>query len=615
PIVFRDCSFPGGIRAVNADFRVPVRLEDCTIDGLSLEGARFEYDLIVHESEFIGDVSGFEARFDLDADFTGSTFATPVSFDEASFDDDTSFNDVTFKQAATFQAATFAGISNELEDNASFDDATFEDVANFQQATLGFASFENVTFADRARFEETRFDGDATFTNATFGDEADFDEVRFGEDTSFQDATFRGEVVFRGATFEGGARTLQDDARFADVTFTGPANFRSAEFRYVNFERAAFQGHAMFEEARFVADADFKDVTFTGEADFDEGRFDGDADFSGASFEQLAVFRGATFEGQAKHLEQNAVFDDVHFATDVDFDNASFTSAGFRGTLFGGVIDFTGAEFTDAIDFKAEAVDEDTYVNFTKAVLKEGTIIQPAEHWVRYDFTQASLGDLTLEAERKGGRREILDYFRFCNTEFNEFDGYEFDFSAHTYYLDRNNWNLHAFDDVRDDREYALEMTPENVETTYLKAKKAASAGGYVKAAGEFRVQRQRHARRKHVVIARDATVDGWTRLSNASRAVENYFLDISCGYGMRLGRILTVFVIAPMFPAILYAFGGHRFDTGAGQLSSIGELLTPTGQAIMFKNIHFSYITFLTIGYGNIGPKGALARILAGLE
>jgi len=83
----------------------------------------------------------------------------------------------------------------------------------------------------------------------------------------------------------------------------------------------------------------------------------------------------------------------------------------------------------------------------------------------------------------------------------------------------------------------------------------------------------------------------------------------------MRLGRILAMFLIAPLIPAMLYAFGGPPFRTGAGQLSSVWELATPGARAVLFENLHFSYITFLTIGYGNIGPKGALARVFAGLE
>lgn len=73
--------------------------------------------------------------------------------------------------------------------------------------------------------------------------------------------------------------------------------------------------------------------------------------------------------------------------------------------------------------------------------------------------------------------------------------------------------------------------------------------------------------------------------------------------------------LIAPLIPALLYAFGGQPLRTAAGQLSSIGALATPAAQAVLFNNIYFSYIMFLTIGYGGIGPKGALARVLAGLE
>lgn len=615
PIVFRDCTFAGGISAAHADVKLPVRLEDCTVAGLALEGARFEYDLAFHETELIGTVDGFEARFDRDATFTRATFAAPVRMDEATFDDDTSFDEATFEAEASFRAASFTGIANELDDNASFERAVFEAPANFQQASFGSTSFEGATFGDHARFEEAHFDDDAVFGGITCRGTVDFDEAHFREDVSFDSVTFEGTALFRGVAFEGGARTLHDDARFADATFRTDANFRAAEFRSANFERASFEGHAMFEEVWFDADVDFVEAVFAGEADFDEAHFDGDADFSAARFERPAVFRGATFEGQAQHLEKNAVFEDVHFATDVDFDNATFTSANFRGTRFGGVIDFTGAAFTDELDFAAESIDDDTYVNFTNAILKEGAITQSADSWVRYDFTQASLGDIALTAERVGGHREILDYFRFCDSEFNEFDGYEFDFSEHTYYLDRNDWTLHEFDENAADYEYAEEMTPENIETTYLKAKNAASAGGYVKAAGEFRVQRQRYARQKHLAIARDTTADIRARVSNLSRAIENYFLDVSCGFGMRLGRILTVFLLVPLLPAVLYAFGGRRFATDAGQLEAVWALATPAGRAVMFENLHFSYITYLTIGYGNIGPKGALARLLAGLE
>ncbi|MFB6253818.1 MAG: pentapeptide repeat-containing protein [Halobacteriaceae archaeon] len=613
PLIFRECQFES-FSAAFADIRLPLHFENCTIGELSIDGAYFESDIILQSTTVQGSVSAIETRFELDVDFTNTTFSDEVAMNEASFGDDTSFVQVTFKDRAEFRGAAFHGMSNELDDNADFTECTFEEIGDFQQATFEFVTFEETTFRSSANFSEVHFDGDVTFTGTEFRNDVDFVEVIFGEDADFSNTTFEESAQFQGAIFEGGARTVEDDASFEGAEFNSSANFRSAQFRYVTFEQATIEGHAMFEESQFDADADFIRISFQDEVDFDEARFDGDADFSQAVFEGPAVFRGAAFRGEALHLEMNAIFEQTKFHATADFDNATFTSANFKHAYFGDVIDFSGAAFEE-IEFLAEPISGHAYVNFTNAVLKEGTIIQPEGEWIRYDLTQASVGDISLESEKTGGQRELLDYFRFCDTEFNEFDGYEFDFSEHTYYFDRNNWNLHTFDDLNPDRDYALPMSPENIETTYLKAKNAASSGGFVKAAGEFRVQRQRNARNKYLTIARNANVSTVSRISSATRVIENYFLDISCGYGMRLGRILTVFLLAPLFPAFLYAFGGPLFRTEAGQLSSFSQLLTPEGQAIFYKNLHFSYITFLTIGYGGIGPKGALARMLAGLE
>ena len=612
PVVFRDCTFEHGISAVHTAIKLPIHFTECTIAGISLDQAHIEYDVICTESEFTGPVSAFEAEFNRGADFTDTTFEESVEMNEATFDDEALFTGTTFEGEVSFRTAAFSGQSNALDDHASFERAVFRDEANFRRTVFRFTTFQEATFHEHAMFEEAQFDGDAAFTSCESLAEIDFDEVDFKQDVTFENSEFHDNAVFRGAEFEGGARTLEDDARFVNSVFHGDVNFRDIWCGYANFENSTFCGHAMFEEGWFDEDADFTGCTFESEADFDEARFTGDADFSATRFEQATVFRGAEFKGEAKYIEDNATFERAQFDDDADFDNAVFTSANFRHTQFGGVIDFSGSEFTDSIDFLAKASD-DAYVDFTRAVLKEGTITQPDENSIRYDFTLASLGDLSLETTTETDH-SLLDDFRFCNTEFSEFDGYEFDFSAHTNYLDRNDWKLHTFTES-DDAEYALEMTPEVIETTYLKAKNAASNTGHIKAAGEFRILRQQHARQKHFDIARDTAVDTRTRFKNLSRAIENYFLGITCGHGMRLLRIAVVFLIVPIFPALLYAFGGDLFRTSAGQLSSLQQLTTPEGLATLYEIISFSYITFLTIGYGGIAPEGVLARLLAGLE
>lgn len=615
PLIFRDCVFEGGIDFTHADVNHPLEFEGCAIDGLTFEQARFEYDVGFPETTFTDTIEGFEARFDRNAEFADATFEASVELDEASFGDDTYFTGATFEDTVSFRGASFSGVSNELEDHASFANVVFNAEADFRQTDFRFVTFGEAVFEARAGFEEARFDGDADFAGVTFEGEADFHEIVVVEDTSFEEAEFQGEAVFRGAVLQGGASALQDDARFVDALFYDDANFRGAKFRYVNFDGSIFKGHAMFEETEYGADADFTSVVFHGEADFDEARFTEDVHFSDSRFEQPAVFRGAQFQGGAQHIEENATFEGVRFDDDVDFDNATFTSANFTNTRFGGVIDFTGAVFRDGATFRVESTDTDTYVNFTDATIQEGTITQPDGDRVRYDLTDASLGNVVFDAVSDDSRHDLLDCVRFCNTQFNEFDGYDFDFSRYTEYLDRNGWELHRFDENAAEYEYARELTPETIETTYLKAKNAASDAGYIKAAGEFRVNRQRYARKKHLDIVRDRGVDTRSRLKNASRAIENYFLGITCGHGMRLGRIAAVFLVTPLIPAFLYAFGGSLFRTSAGQITSLGQLATTDGLSTLYQLVYFSYITFLTIGYGGIAPEGALARFLAGFE
>ncbi|MFB6082971.1 MAG: pentapeptide repeat-containing protein [Halorientalis sp.] len=617
PVEFRDCTFEDGISVEHADVMVPLIFEDCEIAGLEIEDARFEYDVEVTGSRITGPVAAEESQFDRDCEFTDTVFEAETRLEELTCREDSSFDGAVFEGPVSFRGARFAGHSNAIDDNASFDGAAFRDEAVFEEVRLRASTFVGTTFEGAAEFGDLRVDGDVRFEEATFGAGATFAEARFTEDATFAGATFDGEADFRGAVFEGGARSLEDDASFEGATFDGLAQFGEAEFRYANFEDATFRDEAVFEEAWFTADADFAGATFDGQADFDEARFVEDADFSGATFRGKTVFRGAEFQGHANRLEDNATFDGATFEDDANFAGAEFTAANFMRVDFAGTIDFEDAAFTDRIDMMVLAIDEDPYVDLTDATIRGGTITQPKEGWVRYDLTRASVGDIDLQAaDESGGSQRLLDYFRFCNTVFSEFDGNEFDFSAHTAYLDRNDWVLHEFDDPTD-RSYAVELTPEVIETTYLHAKNSASAAGDMKAAGEFRVKRQQFARKKHLAIAGDGTADPGSRFKNGIRAAENAFLGITCGHGMRIFRIFAVFAVVPFVFGLLYAFGGEPFMTTIGeQPDSIAAAVTePADRALFFEIVAFSYITFLTIGYGFTGPEGWAARILAPFE
>jgi len=614
PVDLREATIES-LSATFATIRLPIRLDGATVGDLTFDEARVEEAVLADGVRVTGDFEAYEAQFAGDVEFEGATFEGRFDVDESVFANDVSFDGATFEGPVEARAAEFYGDSNLLDDNTSFAGAAFEDEVDFRQTEFGFTHFERATFAAEADFQEAVFDGDAEFDDAVFEAFADFDEAQFDGDTGFADVAFRGDADFRGATFSGGERALDDDVTFTRSVFDGDAAFERARFRYVNFTEATFAAAAHFEEATFTADADFPDTRFQGDADFDETRFHQDADFTGTEFSGTCVFRGAEFSGGANFLEDDLCFEGAHFGSDADFHNAEISSANFVDTSFGGQIDFSDAVFFDRIDFEAREVADDAWVDFSRAKIKSGVVAQPAENWVRYDLTLASLGDVALTAATDEDHRRLLDFFRFCRTEFTEFDGHEFDFGAHRAYLDRNSWAIHEFHEPPGaDPDYAVEMTPAVVETTYLKAKQSAAALGDMKVAGEFRVKRQQFSRKENLGVVRDADQPLWTRVKNLGRATENYSLGITCGHGMRPIRIGFAFVLAPLLYVPFYAFGGSPFRTAAGQVA-LGEAFTAGGLATLFDIARFSYVSYTTIGYGFLGPEGRAAEVFAASE
>jgi uncharacterized protein YjbI with pentapeptide repeats len=611
PIDLRHTTIPDGITITESWFEERLDLRHSRLGGLALAECSFEHGLVCADATVTGAVDLFETIvMNDDADFSGATFSGPACFDEVDFRKDASFENATFEGSATFLGAEFYGRSNEIGDNTSFSGAVFAEEAVFEHATFEHVAFENVTFEGEIRFEKATVTGSCLFTGSTFEAFADFDEVRFRDDTSFAEVTFAGAADFRGVEFEGGAAVLEDDASFENAVFNEEVTFHEGRFRNANFTNTAFEGDADFERATFAEDAVFTEVDFDGVADFDEVVFDDDADFTGAAFHRDVDFRGSEFRGGTDYLDDNAIFEQTVFGDDADFRDATFTSANFLDAAFEGSVDFRDSEFSDRLLLRAASFGEKTYFNFTDAVIADGEITQPETGWIRFDMTKATLGTVTLRAVNPDDERELLDYFRICDTTFEGFD-----FGDHLGYLDRNDWNLHAFDDGDHDHEFALEMTPPVIEQTYLKAKNSASAKSNIKAAGEFRVKRQQFARQKFFDIARDTSETVGSRFQNLLRGVENLFLGVSCGYGLRLYRIAGVFIIFPLFAGFLFALGGDPFATagGAEQISSFSELTTADGLEKLGIHIYFSYISFLTIGYGNIGPSGFAARFTAG--
>ncbi len=130
---------------------------------------------------------------------------------------------------------------------------------------------------------------------------------------------------------------------------------------------------------------------------------------------------------------------------------------------------------------------------------------------------------------------------------------------------------------------------------------------GGTPASREFEFKRYFYNRKKNIEITlREYSLNGWGRVKKGASVGLNLFMQITCGYGNRLPRIAAFTFLLPLAFGVLYVMGGP-LETGAGVIWN-----APNPGEVLFKGVYYSYISFSTIGYGNIGPHGWLARIMA---
>ena len=600
----------GDFVATHARFEEAVDLRDAKLDGFRARDAIFRDGLRCQRATFEGEVNCCSGTFrGDDVVFTGATFEDTVRFNQATFSHTAIFEDATFTEEATFLGSEFHGRGIDIDDYSSFGSATFEDVVRFDYAVFEAASFEDTQFTDVAHFEEATTTAPVRFARTHFESRAIFDGMTFEDDASFLDASFEGEADFRGVTFEGGGTVLHHDADFSGAHFARTVRFESGDIGATSFEETVFEDDACFRDVLFQEQVTFNGAAFAGDAVFDAATFDDEVTFEGVTFEGLASYPGVEFEGSNNHDSASVTFDDVVFEGDANFHHAWCTSASFWDVHFENEACFTESKFTKHIDLKVSQNGGNTVVNFTDAILADGEIVQSEGRLLRYDLTTATVGSVVFSVEDTA-YRDLFMHIRFCDTTFENFD-----FTAHAQYLSRSNWNLHEFDDDDIEYEYAVEMTPLATEKTYQRAKICASSNGNVEASGKFRFKRQQYARQNYKSITLDSKQPLLTRIRNSQRVAENLFLDVTCGHGMRLYRITAVFLFFPVFPALLYTFGGPSFRTSAGQIHSLADIFTMGGIETFVANVHFSYITYLTIGYGNVVAEGNFGLVLVSME
>ena len=277
-------------------------------------------------------------------------------------------------------------------------------------------------------------EGNMEFTGATIHAGAQLDEAHIGGRLELDAAYNRRESEFEPAVISEGLTASEaivgDDTILNAVTVSG----------YLDFKRAEIEG-ALELRSRVSASVDAEnDIGVISEAPAIEGN----AKFTEATIEEGLTLQEATVGGTTRADEAtvkgNAVVSSTTLEDGVTLSEARFESGlTLTGTSIGGVTDFTDSTFEHLELAPALTHSAWQVVDLTESDITEGRLGQPEDGRVFYDVTEATIGEVTVQASDDTPYR----FVRFRNTEF---DG--FDFAGEAEKLGAVDWKLYTLSEA-----------------------------------------------------------------------------------------------------------------------------------------------------------------------
>ncbi len=397
----------------------------------------------------------------------------------------------------------------------------------------------------------------------------------------FHDSSTDKDIEFFKQKMEG-----KTDCNFRGYFFPGRWSFRNKKFREnSNFRGATFKGTSDFSGATFK-NVDFRGATFK-DVDFRKTSFQGNADFRGATFKD-AYFSGVTFKGNV--IFRGATFKDADFSG-VTFQNADFSgvtfkgTADFRGVTFKGTADFRGVTFKGTADFRGVTFKGTAYfrdVTFQNADFR-GVTFQDA------DFRGATF-HRKLELFLENVKRIDLRYTEFLFRSFITADLtnalFHRAFLENVAFIDctwPRNYIIYEEGHMKDKMIY---LSFNKLEAIYRDLKQNMQRHGDYTTAGEL-FYREMEMKRKGTSKMRER--GGLT------------LYKLLAGYGERYWNIATVSVSIILMFALLYG------TTDCLQYS----IENPRLHKEIIDVVYFSFVTFTTLGLGDITPLTSLGKIL----
>jgi hypothetical protein len=585
-----------------------------------------ECEVPKNESTSAFEVDDTDTDVDWEMKFNNSEFEGGTEMGEFDIQGDLKMIDTYFDDSSTFEKADVEGDLN-LENaefsggNITFDDMDVEGDLNLENAEFsgGDITFDTIEVKGSINCRGVVFGrGNISFRRgANIEGDANFRQISFsGERANFSDFVVGGRINFEGSVLDASGGKID----FGGMVVGGGVNFRQAtltgnEISFKSTEMCSDmdknQSEKLREDWEAEADAIFSSTVWEGgDIYFSGTEVGGDIDISLAVFYgQKAEFGGMDLDGSLRvtNAEFNTTTTDFS-GIEVESDTVSFQMSVFNSTVsFNeaklkqvGKIDFSRIDGESAVLSFCGVETGGTRVEFSNAVVTDGEF-EIGGHDTVYDFSDATVGEIQIGLGENGGGK-LFEHFIFLNTDFNGFDFSDDDVVDE---LKRTGWEIHTTHtgggrivDIGDNSEGFLKryyrlatqgpkvvaenenrISPDELETTYMRAKLGADRNGDPDAVSHFFQKELQYRRKSHGYRF-------WQRFSQekgedekddkdvedsliriAWSWVANTTLGLTVGYGERPSNVVLTSVFVVFIFSFIYQ-GISALPSGSGYLS-----------------------------------------------
>jgi len=312
-----------------------------------------------------------------------------------------------------------------------------------------------------------------------------------------------------------------------------------------------------------------------GKADFLYANFHGDVDFSDVRFKEKVNFSNAIFKTKAIFIDaifcQSAFFRDAEFHGDADFSSVELYK--------GGEVDFTDAKFKQEADFNSSKFYGTVVFNnatFNLSALFSDAILE-----------QAKFRSITFPKD--------TDFQRVCLTN--------------CAFYGSNIKEVNLTGAIWIEKITSNQVIPEERSRNYEEAKGVyRNIKNSYKAFGNYDMAANFYYREMECVRKHNYPL---TRLLTLGFIWHVIILYLFCGYGEKHRRIVIGAAIIVFSFAALY----YPNPWGWGFIELKGANWEHKVWSDAITAIHFSIVTFTTLGYGNIYPVNLPAKVATALE